>query len=144
MFTHPKIDGIWQWIAYSMETRFLINCFRFILCTFVIVNNLRVGHTPTQGVHNVKKWCTRFQIFKDLLKIQRFTESCFPKISWFSCATWLMVQNKMEISNKDSKIQSHGVQDSGFIVDPSHQRHSLNQFYETMHVQLACLITLGV
>ena len=36
----------------------------------------------------------------------------------FSCNNVTNIRNKTEIFNKDSKIQSHSVQDSGFIADP--------------------------
>ena len=37
--------------------------------------------TQVWGICNMKKWCTRFWIVMDSLKIQRFTYSCFSKIS---------------------------------------------------------------
>ena len=30
---------------------------------------------PVRGVRNVKKWCARFRIYMDSLKIQQFAES---------------------------------------------------------------------
>ena len=98
--------------------------------------------TQVWGVCNMKKWCTRFWIIMDSLKIQRFTYSCFSKISLdFLIFLYNVtnIHNKAQILNKDSKIQSHSVWDSGFVVDPSMQvpdRNSITLYLDRLYDQM--------
>ena len=84
----------------------------------------------------MKKWCTRFQIFMDSLKIPGFTESWFPKISWdflFFLYNVTNIQNKMETFFKRfNEIYSHSVWDSEFVADPSEVPHMLYKVLESV------------
>ena len=88
-------------LQYRVVSSPYLGSLKVKLCLYA----MKFGQCCMRQIHNMNKWCTRFWIYMDSLKIQGFTKSWFPKVFWdflIFLHNVTNIRSKMKYSNKDS------------------------------------------